>query len=71
MPLRRLSSLASSMSCVWLALVCAEKPTLTGWYLSGMPLMSLSSTERVLPVPVGPTQSTWKSWSERRSSTDM
>ena len=70
-PFRRLSILASSRSCVWLADVCAEKPMSTGLYCSGIPFMSLFATCSVFPVPVGPTQSTWQLCVTSRSSTHM
>mmetsp|Transcript_18090 Transcript_18090/g.56678 ORF Transcript_18090/g.56678 Transcript_18090/m.56678 type:complete len:212 (+) Transcript_18090:3869-4504(+) len=71
MPLRRFSSLLSSRSWVWLAVVCAEKLMNTGVNSSGIPFMSLSLTLSVLPVPVGPTQSTWWSPETRRSVSHM
>ena len=46
-------------TCVWFALVCAEKLTNAGRYRSlGSPFISLSLTYTDLPVPVGPTSST-------------
>mmetsp|Transcript_18361 Transcript_18361/g.62467 ORF Transcript_18361/g.62467 Transcript_18361/m.62467 type:complete len:229 (+) Transcript_18361:2307-2993(+) len=61
-PLRRLSSLPSIMSCVWFALVCAEKLTAIDWYTlwSRPPFgASLRFIYMVLPVPVGPAYRTW------------
>lgn len=55
-----LSSFPSIRSCVWLALVLAEKMMNSGMYSFGMFLASLSLMTRVLPVPVGPTHITWK-----------
>ena len=53
-----LSSLLSMRSCVWLALVLAEKLMNSGWYSFGILLDNLSEIARVLPVPVGPIHNT-------------
>mmetsp|Transcript_9912 Transcript_9912/g.31209 ORF Transcript_9912/g.31209 Transcript_9912/m.31209 type:complete len:244 (-) Transcript_9912:835-1566(-) len=58
-PLRRLRSLPSMMSCVWLALVCAEKLMNSGWYTSGsISCNSLLMVDTDLPVPVSPVSIT-------------
>jgi hypothetical protein len=54
-PLRRLSSFESTMSCDWLAEVCAEKLRKIDAHASDGSLSTCFCTYAVLPVPVGPT----------------
>mmetsp|Transcript_14668 Transcript_14668/g.43744 ORF Transcript_14668/g.43744 Transcript_14668/m.43744 type:complete len:249 (-) Transcript_14668:1443-2189(-) len=56
-PFLRLSSLASMMSCDWLADVCAEKLRKIVCHASDGSRSSSFCTYDVLPVPVGPTKS--------------
>ena len=67
-PFRRFSTLPSIRSCVWLALVRAEKVRNIGRNFSGMPFISLFPTFNVFPVPVSPTHSTCFPATSRRSS---
>lgn len=52
------SSTAGLSTWVWLADVLAEKANMSDMYLLGIVFNSLSLIVNVLPVPVGPTQST-------------
>mmetsp|Transcript_5338 Transcript_5338/g.17263 ORF Transcript_5338/g.17263 Transcript_5338/m.17263 type:complete len:225 (-) Transcript_5338:1727-2401(-) len=56
-PLRRLSTLRSMRSCVWLALVWALKFMKCVTTASPTPRISFSLTDTDLPVPVSPTKS--------------
>ena len=53
-PLRRFSHFESMRSCVWFALVWAEKVMHSGTYLSLKPVCRCELMLTVLPVPVGP-----------------